>query len=282
MEHCPPIHHVDEGAHPVARLSRVSHAVRLIRREGRLHLSATATDLNTTIKRSGGGWEDGQLTAEDKKYNNQSGKGEAVGGGDARAMSWSGGRCRGVAGDVVERMRAHGGALDDITRAVDLDGAKTAWRLQKAKLLAGPGRCDDAAAEHAASQGNADADGPKTRGRCGRGTPSEGTCAAGPLLAVRGPGPTSSSSLATARPRPSSMPRPLTRPRPPPWPRPRTRSRLPPWPRPGLVLLLGDGRGPGLVLLLDHRRRPGLVLLLGHGREPGLVLLLGLPRGAAA
>ena len=75
----------------------------------------------------------------------------------------------------MEQMRAHGGTLDDITRAVDLDGAKTAWRLQKAKLLAGPGRCDDAAAEHAASQGNADVDGPKTRGRCGRGTPSEGT-----------------------------------------------------------------------------------------------------------
>jgi hypothetical protein len=79
-------------------------------------------------------------------------------------MSWSGGRCRGVAGDGVERMRAHGGALDDITRAVDLDGAKTVWRLQKAKLLAGLGRCDDAAAEHAASRGNADADGPKYAG----------------------------------------------------------------------------------------------------------------------
>jgi hypothetical protein len=35
MAHC-------EGAHAVARPSRDSHAVRLIRREGRLHLSATA------------------------------------------------------------------------------------------------------------------------------------------------------------------------------------------------------------------------------------------------
>ena len=69
-----------------------------------------------------------------------------------------------MAGDGVERMRAHGGALDDITRAVDLDGAKTVWRLQKAKLLAGLGRCDDVAAEHAASRGNADADGPKYAG----------------------------------------------------------------------------------------------------------------------
>ena len=37
---------------------------------------------------------------------------------------------------VHKRMRALGDALDDITRAVELDG-KTAWRLQKAKLLVG-------------------------------------------------------------------------------------------------------------------------------------------------
>jgi hypothetical protein len=34
-------------------------------------------------------------------------------------------------------MRAHGGTLNDITRAVDLDWAKTAWQLSKAKLLTG-------------------------------------------------------------------------------------------------------------------------------------------------
>jgi hypothetical protein len=68
------------------------------------------------------------LTTQWKKHNNQSGKEEEAGGGNAWAIMWSGRQCRGVA-NIVERMRAHGGALGDITRAVDLNGAKMAWQL---------------------------------------------------------------------------------------------------------------------------------------------------------
>ena len=56
------------------------------------------------------------------------------------------------------------GCASTATHSKDVCGATTALRLQKAKLLAGLGRCDDAAAEHAASRGNADADGPKYAG----------------------------------------------------------------------------------------------------------------------
>jgi hypothetical protein len=55
-------------------------------------------------------------------------------------------------------MMPFSGCASTATHSKDVCGATTALRLQKAKLLAGLGRCDDAAAEHAAAQGNADAD----------------------------------------------------------------------------------------------------------------------------
>ncbi|KAL9183194.1 hypothetical protein ACHAXT_004981 [Thalassiosira profunda] len=45
---------------------------------------------------------------------------------------------------VHKRMRSLGDALDDITRAVDLDNSKAEWHILKAKLLVNLGRCDEA------------------------------------------------------------------------------------------------------------------------------------------
>jgi hypothetical protein len=75
-----------------------------------------------------------------QKYNNQSGEGKDEGVDDARAMM------------------PFSGCAPTATHSKDLYGATTALRLQKAKLLAGLGRYDDAAAEHAAARGNAEAD----------------------------------------------------------------------------------------------------------------------------
>jgi hypothetical protein len=75
-----------------------------------------------------------------QKYNNKSGEGEDEGGNDARAMM------------------PFSGCAPMGTHSKDLNGATTALRLQKTKLLAGLGRCDNAVAEHASAWGNADAD----------------------------------------------------------------------------------------------------------------------------
>lgn len=77
---------------------------------------------------------------------------------------------------VHKRMRAFSAALDDVTRAVELDGTKTAWRLQKAALLVGLGRCDDAVAEYEAAGRNADA--AAVAGPLGEGAAAAGDCAA--------------------------------------------------------------------------------------------------------
>jgi hypothetical protein len=61
-------------------------------------------------------------------------------------------------------MRAHGNVLNDITRAVDLDGAETMWRLQKANLLAGLGRYGDAAVERKRGVGERQRRQPEVRG----------------------------------------------------------------------------------------------------------------------
>lgn len=49
---------------------------------------------------------------------------------------------------VHKRMRSLSDALNDITKAVELDGTKADWRIQKAKLLVNLGRCDEAHEEY--------------------------------------------------------------------------------------------------------------------------------------
>ena len=45
-------------------------------------------------------------------------------------------------------MRSLNSALNDITKAVELDGTKADWRIQKAKLLVNLGRCEEATLEY--------------------------------------------------------------------------------------------------------------------------------------
>ena len=49
---------------------------------------------------------------------------------------------------VHKRMRSFNSALNDITKAVELDGSKSDWRIQKAKLLVNLGRCEEATVEY--------------------------------------------------------------------------------------------------------------------------------------
>ena len=49
---------------------------------------------------------------------------------------------------VHKRMRSLNSALNDITKAVELDGTKADWRIQKAKLLVNLGRCEEATLEY--------------------------------------------------------------------------------------------------------------------------------------
>ena len=56
---------------------------------------------------------------------------------------------------VHKRMRSLSEALTDITQAVELNGSRADWRIQKAKLLVNLGRCDEAAVEYAAARENA-------------------------------------------------------------------------------------------------------------------------------
>lgn len=49
---------------------------------------------------------------------------------------------------VHKRTRSLSEALSDISSAVELDGSKFDWRIQKAKLLVDLGRCEEAAAEY--------------------------------------------------------------------------------------------------------------------------------------
>mmetsp|Transcript_26334 Transcript_26334/g.55986 ORF Transcript_26334/g.55986 Transcript_26334/m.55986 type:complete len:540 (-) Transcript_26334:258-1877(-) len=53
---------------------------------------------------------------------------------------------------VHKRMRSLSEALEDITRAVELNGSKVDWRIQKAKLLVNLGRCDEAHVEYMEAQ----------------------------------------------------------------------------------------------------------------------------------
>lgn len=77
---------------------------------------------------------------------------------------------------VHKRMRSLSAALNDITRAVELNGTKADWRIQKAKLLVNLGRCDEAHEEYAEALKHAgDAkkekeivDGGKGAGECSR------------------------------------------------------------------------------------------------------------------
>eukprot|EP00585_Thalassiosira_rotula_P003280 CAMPEP_0196138036 /NCGR_PEP_ID=MMETSP0910-20130528/5822_1 /TAXON_ID=49265 /ORGANISM="Thalassiosira rotula, Strain GSO102" /LENGTH=531 /DNA_ID=CAMNT_0041398591 /DNA_START=208 /DNA_END=1803 /DNA_ORIENTATION=+ len=49
---------------------------------------------------------------------------------------------------VHKRMRSLSDALDDITKAVELNGEKADWRIQKAKILVNLGRCEEALVEY--------------------------------------------------------------------------------------------------------------------------------------
>jgi len=74
---------------------------------------------------------------------------------------------------VHNRMKSPGDALSDLTEACAREPAKEEWRVQKAKLLAGLGRCEEAAAEyedfrrhHLAGGGERALDGETEAGQC--------------------------------------------------------------------------------------------------------------------
>lgn len=58
---------------------------------------------------------------------------------------------------VHKRMRSLSDALNSITKAVELNGSKIDWRIQKAKLLVNLGRCEEANVEYIAASEIADA-----------------------------------------------------------------------------------------------------------------------------
>lgn len=56
---------------------------------------------------------------------------------------------------VHKRMRSLSEALTDITKAVELNGSKTDWRIQKAKLQVNLGMCEEAQAEYSEAKESA-------------------------------------------------------------------------------------------------------------------------------